>query len=55
VRGNGWRQKPIASSTFSIFYGERGDFWLLVGIQSTVLDPDRIQAVLLIREVRETA
>jgi plasmid stabilization system protein ParE len=54
VRGHGWRQKPVANSTFSIFYGERGDFWLLVGLQSTLLDPDRIQAALLIREVSQT-
>lgn len=51
VRGHGWRQKPIPHSTFSIFYGERGEFWMLVGLQSTVQDPDRIQAMLLIREV----
>jgi plasmid stabilization system protein ParE len=53
VRGHGWRQKPIPNSTFSIFYGERGAFWMLVGVQSTVQDPDRIQAMLLIREVGE--
>jgi hypothetical protein len=51
VRGHGWRQRPVPHSTYSIFYGERGGFWLLVGIQSTVQDPDRIQALLLIREV----
>ncbi len=51
VRGHGWRQMPIAHSAFSIFYGERGSYWMLVGIQSTVQDPDRIQALLLIREV----
>ena len=51
VRGHGWRQSPLPHSTYSIFYGERGDYWLLVGIQSTVQDPDRIQALLLIREV----
>jgi plasmid stabilization system protein ParE len=55
VRGHGWRQKPIPHSTFSVFYGERGSFWLLVGVQSTVQDPDRIQALLLIREVGENA
>ncbi len=54
IRGHGWRQKPIRNSTFSIFYGERGGFWMLVGIQSTVQDPDRLQALLLIREVRQT-
>ena len=53
VRGHGWRQKPIPHSSFSIFYGERGVFWMLVGVQSTVQDPDRIQAMLLIREVSE--
>ena len=53
VRGHGWRQKPIPNSTFSVFYGERGPFWMLVGIQSTVQAPDRIQAMLLIREVYE--
>lgn len=53
VRGHGWRQRPITHSTFSIFYGERDGFWLLVGVQSTVQDPDRIQALLLIREVGE--
>lgn len=53
IRGHGWRQKPIPNSTFSIFYGERGIFWMLIGIQSTVQDPDRIQAMLLIREVSE--
>ena len=51
IRGHGWRQRPIPHSTFSIFYGERGAFWMLVGIQSTVQDPDRIQALILIREV----
>ena len=51
VRGHGWRQKPIPHSTFSIFYGERDLFWMLVGVQSTVQDPDRIQALLLIREL----
>ena len=50
-RGHGWRQIPIPNSTFSIFYGERGQFWMLVGIQSTVQDPDRLQAMLLIREL----
>ena len=54
LRGHGWRQKPIPNSTFSIYYGERGAFWMLVGIQSTVQDPDRIQAMLLIREVLQT-
>jgi plasmid stabilization system protein ParE len=54
ARGHGWRQKPIPHSTFSIFYGERGAFWLLAGVQSTVRDPDRIQAMLLIREVGES-
>ena len=53
IRGHGWRQSPIPHSTFSIFYGERGTFWMLVGVQSAVQDPDRIQAMLLIREVRE--
>lgn len=52
-RGAGWRQMPITNSAFSIFYGERGNCWMLVGIQSTVQDPDRIQALLLIREVGE--
>jgi hypothetical protein len=55
IRPHGWRQKPIPNSTFSIFYGERGPYWMLVGIQSTVQDPDRIQAMLLIREVCESA
>jgi hypothetical protein len=54
IRGHGWRQKPIPNSTFSIFYGERGKYWMLVGIQSTVQDPDRIQASLLIREIGES-
>lgn len=53
VRGHGWRQKPIPRSTFSIFYGERGEYWMLVGVQSAVQDPDRIQALLLIREVSQ--
>ena len=53
VRGHGWRQKPISRSSFSIFYGERGVFWMLVGVQSAIQDPDRIQALLLIREVSE--
>lgn len=53
VRGHGWRQKPIPDSTFSLYYGERGGYWMFVGIQSTVQDPDRIQALLLIREVSE--
>lgn len=55
VRGHGWRQKPIPHTTFSIFYGERRGFWMLVGLQSTVQDPDRIQAMLLIREVGDEA
>ncbi len=54
IRGHGWRQKPIPSSIFSIFYGMRGGFWMLVGIQSTLQDPDHLQALLLIREVGET-
>jgi plasmid stabilization system protein ParE len=54
VRGHGWRQKPIPHSSFSIFYGERGPFWMLAGIQSAIQDPDRIQALLLIREVSES-
>lgn len=53
VRGHGWRQKPIPRSNFSIFFGQREAFWMLVGVQSTVQDPDRIQALLLIREVGE--
>lgn len=53
VRGHGWRQKPIPNSTFSTFYGERGLYWMLVGIQSTVRDPVQIQARLLIRETSE--
>ena len=55
VRRHGWRQKPIPRSTFSIYYGQRGAHWMLVGIQSTVQDPDRIQALLLIREVAAEA
>jgi len=51
IRGHGWRQKPIPRSTYSVFYGKRGRYWMLVGIQSTVQDPDRIQALLLLREV----
>jgi len=51
VRGHGWRQQPIPNSTYSIFYGQRGGLWMLVGIQSAVQDPDRIQALLLVREV----
>lgn len=54
IRPHGWRQIHIPDSTFSIFYGERDRFWILVGIQSTVQDPDRIQALLLIREVTTT-
>ncbi len=55
IRGHGWRQKPIPHSNFSIFYGQRESFWMLVGVQSTVQDPDRIQAMLLIREVGESS
>jgi plasmid stabilization system protein ParE len=51
LRPHGWRQKPIPRSVYSIFYGQRGPYWMLVGIQSTIQDPDRIQAMLLIREV----
>lgn len=39
---------------YSVFYREFDRFWLLAGIIPTVQDPDSIQALLVIREIKET-
>jgi plasmid stabilization system protein ParE len=54
-RPHGWRQMVIHQyPVYSVFYREFDRFWLLAGIIPTVQDPDSIQALLLIREVKET-
>ena len=51
LRPAGWRQWAIPRSSYSIFYREAPDCWVLAAVISTVQDPDLIQAQLLIREV----
>jgi plasmid stabilization system protein ParE len=54
ARKHGWRQMVIRDyPSYSIFYKELPNCWLLGGVVATMRDPDFIQASLLIREVGE--
>ena len=55
ARPHGWRVCVFRSSSYLLYYREIETCWIVVAVFHARLDPDWIQAQLLIRETRETA